>query len=60
MRKFSARWWVSEQLIQWRLLQACGEYSGGFAMFPHEPVFRLATHDRQWRFFRGETQWSLE
>ena len=38
MRKFSARWWVTPDLIQWRYMQACGDYSGGFAMFPYQSI----------------------
>ena len=35
MRKFSARWWVTPLLSQWRSMTAYGNYDGGFAHFPY-------------------------
>lgn len=38
MRKFNSRWWVTPRLIQWRYMVECGDYSGAFAWFPHQPA----------------------
>lgn len=37
MRKFSARWWVTPDLIQWRYMVECGDYFYPFWRFPFFP-----------------------
>ena len=35
MRKFDVRWWVTEELIQWRYMVECGDYFNNFFLFPY-------------------------
>lgn len=37
MRKFSARWWVTDKLVKWRYEVLRGLYPNGFAKYPYEP-----------------------
>ena len=34
MRKLSARWWVTDRLLQWRMMTACGDTDMPFCLFP--------------------------
>ncbi len=34
MRKFNVRWWVTPDLLQWKMMQAAGDYCGPFYQFP--------------------------
>lgn len=34
MRKFSCRWWVTPELLQWRYMVECGQYAGPLFLFP--------------------------
>lgn len=37
MRKFSARWWVTPVLVQWRYMTACGNFEG--------PLWKMNTEE---------------
>ncbi len=50
MRKFSARWWSGDDLLQWRFMTECGQYEEPFFWWPRIPV---SVFTMDWTTFGG-------